>query len=142
TNPIAISRDGKLYAWTTGDSVTVSNIASQDQVTSFGENAIKASSLTFNGAGTILAAGMENGEVRLFDLAAKSFTGGEVRHLIGHTDAFTAAAFSRDDVLLASAGADKPLRIWDAASGGAIAPLNISSASISSLVFTADGINL
>jgi hypothetical protein len=140
-NPIAISADGILYAWAMGDSVIVSKIASQDQVTRFDGNVVKATSLAFNAAGTVLAAGMENGEIRLFDLTAKPM-GSQFRQLSGHTGTVTAITFNPDGTLLASSGADNTLRVWDVASGGAIASLNIGSASVTSLTFTPDGTNL
>ena len=140
--PLALSNDGKLYAWTLEDAIVVSDIRSQTQITSFAENGVKISSLAFNAATTVLAAGMENGEVRLFDLTSQSTTSREIRRMTGHTGAVTSVTFNQDGTLVASGGADKTVRLWNVANGTALATLNVMSTPIITLSFTSDGIHI
>lgn len=139
---LAISSDGKLYAWTVEDHVIVSDIRTQAQVTAFTENAVIATSVAFNPASTVIAAGMENGEIRLFDLTSRASSSREIRRMTGHTGAVTAITFSPDGTLIASGGADKTLRIWNASTGEAVATLEVMGAPIFSLSFTSDGLYL
>src|SRR5262249_9184755 len=54
-----------------------------------------------------------SGEIRLWDTAA----GREIRVLGEHTDNVTAISFNPDGTKLASASADRTVRIWDVAAG-------------------------
>ncbi len=138
--PLAVSPDGTLYATTNESAITVANINTQAQAATYAENGIKATSLAFNAAGTVLAAGMVDGEIQVFDLKSGSNT--RLQVLTGHTGAVSAVAFNPDGTLIASAGVDKTLRIWNANTGKAISTTALNNISISELTFTANGIYL
>jgi WD40 repeat protein len=64
---------------------------------------------------------------------------GERSRLRGHTGAVTAVAFSADDRLLASASADKRVKLWDVASGKEVRTLKGHMARVTGLAFSPDG---
>jgi RNA polymerase sigma factor (sigma-70 family) len=70
----------------------------------------QARSAALSSGGRILAVGDTEGSVRLFDAA-----GTELVRLAGHEGPVLALAFSADGTLLASAGADTTVLVWDLA---------------------------
>ncbi|MBK9386967.1 MAG: protein kinase [Planctomycetes bacterium] len=66
--------------------------------------------LCFDPLGTRMAAGANDGVIRVFDLAR----GGAPQELHGHTGRVTALAWSTDGRQLASASLDRTLRVWEA----------------------------
>ncbi len=63
---------------------------------------------------------------------------GEVRSFLGHNDAVLSATFSPDGRLVASAGADQTIRIWDLAKGSTIKILETTRGAVRSVVFSSD----
>jgi WD40 repeat protein len=64
---------------------------------------------------------------------------GEESRLRGHKGAVTAVAFSPDDRLLASAGADKTIKVWDLATGRLKRSIDAHSDRVSSISFSPSG---
>src|SRR4029077_11097588 len=60
----------------------------------------------------------------------------------GHTAAVKAAAFSPNAALIASGGADKSVRIWNAADGKPLLTLQGHTGEVESLAFTSDNTKL
>jgi WD40 repeat protein len=90
----------------------------------------------------LLATGVSSGfpsdkedvEVALWDL-----TSGKKRGLKGHTGGVASLAFSPDGKLLASAGQDKTVRLWDVAAGKELIVLKAHSDWVLCVTFSADG---
>lgn len=78
-------------------------------------------SVAFSGDGKLLAVGLWNGDVALFDvtptgLVAKSRLKGHQKHVWG-------LSFSPDDKVLAAGGEESILRLWEVATGKEVQPL-------------------
>src|SRR5207248_8953987 len=88
-------------------------------------------------AGRLAVAGGTSGkpaELRLYPLDGSRVSGEPVA-LKGHTDSILGLTFSPDGKLLASAGYDRTLRIWDAASGALRHTLKDHSDSVYAVAF-------
>ncbi|MFO0575619.1 MAG: hypothetical protein U1A78_16610 [Polyangia bacterium] len=94
-----------------------------------------AASVAFSPDGRILASGMEDGAVLLWDVETR-----RKRTLLGHRDEVHALAFQ--DVprgLLATASFDKTVRLWDVASGQLVGQLPPQVEGIRAVDFSPDG---
>src|SRR5205823_11770320 len=63
----------------------------------------------------------------------------QARTLTGHTQEITSLVFSADGRLLASAGRDKTVRVWDLKTGSVVRTLDNLGAEINSLALSPDG---
>jgi WD40 repeat protein len=89
----------------------------------------------FSPDGNTLAAGTDDGRVRLWDSAT-----GKLRvSFRGHTDAIGAAAFSPDGMTLATGGFDGTVKLWDVATGQERMTLTGHNGPIFSVAFAAGG---
>lgn len=89
-------------------------------------------------SGTLTAAALANGQVKIFYPKDAAF----VTLLNAHTGSATAVAFSPDMRWLATGGADARVRVWDTRSGAMAQELTGPSGAVHSLAFSADGATL
>ncbi|MCZ4103663.1 NB-ARC domain-containing protein [Streptomyces sp. H39-C1] len=85
--------------------------------------------------GTWLAAGSEDGAVRIWDAA----TGQNTTTLTGHTRMVTAVAISPDGMWLATGSNDRTVRLWDVATGQNTATLTGPTGSVYAVAVSPDG---
>jgi WD40 repeat protein/tRNA A-37 threonylcarbamoyl transferase component Bud32 len=97
--------------------------------------AARVLSLSFSPDGSMLAAGSDDGVVRLFDVAR----GTEIFALEGHQARVYALAFSHDGSRLASGSDDRTIRLWDARRGEAVLTMSGHDDYVYSLAFSPDG---
>ncbi len=91
--------------------------------------------VAFNANGSLFAAGMTNGEIRLWRTSPLE----PLLTFEGHTDGIRSIAFSPNGRLLASGSHDQTVRIWDVATGNCQQILSGHRASIRSIAFHPDG---
>ena len=84
-----------------------------------------------------LATGDDQGAIELIDLT----TGTTAHHLAGHTGAINALQFSPDNTRLASAGADRTVRVWEVAQGRRVLQ-SLAPTEVNSLVWLPGGVQL
>ena len=99
----------------------------------------KVNALTFSEDGTRLlaASGLTGGYGRAVIYATDS--GALVKELVGHRDILYAAEFSPDGTLVATAGYDREIWLWDLTSGEPIRELKGHNGAIFDLSFSPDG---
>jgi len=110
-------------------------IAGEKSYFDIGKYFTSVSGIAINNQGTILAAGYEDGHLKLWNMK----TGGVIKQLNLHSGAVTALKFSHDDQLLASGGPDNTIRVTRISSGN---PTNIfygATGLTSSLSFSHNG---
>ena len=85
--------------------------------------------------GTMLAAGYDEGAIRLWDVATES----HIVTLEGHDDDVNAVDFSPDGKVLISASRDDTVRLWDVATESLIATLEEFDGNVEAVRFSPDG---
>ncbi len=91
--------------------------------------------VAFSPDGELLAAGLSDGTVRVWELLRER----EIAVLKGHTDRVTGVAFSPDGRLLASGSWDQTVRVWDIASGQEVQTMVGHMDKIGPVTFSPDG---
>ncbi len=92
-------------------------------------------SVAISPSGKIIAAGLYDGKVQIFD----AVTGKEIRTLVGHRQQINTIAFSPDEQLLVSGSFDQTIRLWEVSTGNEIRVLKQSGTTPNSATFTSDG---
>ena len=91
--------------------------------------------LSFSPDGSLLAGATEaDTTVKLWDVRSRRLA----RELFGHSDDVTATAFSPDGRLLATAGRDRTVRIWDPRTGRELRTLK-HERPVTAVAFSPDG---
>jgi WD40 repeat protein len=101
----------------------------------FSEHIGLFNSLSYSPDGKILAYGIEDGKIKLLDVA----TGNDIDILTGHTGGIYSISFSPDGKIMASGSSDKTIKIWDIAKKKEIRTLKGHNGAIFSLSFSHDG---
>ncbi|HML22978.1 MAG TPA: c-type cytochrome [Aggregatilinea sp.] len=135
---LAFSPNGKMLA-ASGLGILLWDVASGDLTATFESPDLAAPyGLAFNPDGTILAAGDDAGEIKLWNVA----NGTVIRALQGHTDYVRSVAFSPDGTRLASGSDDATVRVWDVTSGMQSLLLQGHTDYIRSVAWSPDGARL
>src|SRR5579885_3638991 len=92
-------------------------------------------SVAFSPNGELLAAGVANGEIRLW----QAESGTPWRTFQGHKDWLRSVAFSPDGSIIVSGGEDYTVRLWDVNSGQCLKTLREHTGWVRSIVFRPDG---
>ncbi|MFC6086221.1 nSTAND1 domain-containing NTPase [Sphaerisporangium aureirubrum] len=137
SDPIAFGPDGRTLAGGGRVSLVDARSGWRRAGPLIGAGGAPAPQIAFNRTGTRLAAGQEDGTVRLWDPATGRAVGPP---LTGHTGTVNHLAFSPDGSRLASAGEDDVVRLWDAVNGRAVGqPLIGHTEPVWQVAFSPDG---
>ncbi|MBN1361093.1 MAG: protein kinase [Sedimentisphaerales bacterium] len=97
-------------------------------------------SLCYSHDGTQLVCGASDGAIYVYVMDVS--LGNTVRTLHGHEAAVVCLRFTPDNSLLASASADRTIRLWRNATGPSVATLSGHGGGVASLAFSPDGRSL
>lgn len=95
----------------------------------------RVSAVAFSRDGTLLAAGLDEGLLVVWDVTS----GAERRRLVGHEGRITSLAFSPDGARLASGSLDRSVRLWDLAGGKEVRTFGKHEDTIRTVAFSPDG---
>jgi DNA-binding beta-propeller fold protein YncE len=134
---VAFSPDGARILTDSPDgTVRIWDVASGRPIAQFTKpgTGLPAAAFSPDGSRIVIVIGANDGKVRILDIA----TAREIAVLEGHESGVTDASYSPDGTLIATASADKTVRLWDAENGRELAVLHHDQA-INSVAFSADG---
>jgi WD40 repeat protein len=138
---VAFSPDGKQLATGGHKEVTLIDPGSGDVVGKIADFGGKVTALAYSRDGKRLAASSSNpgtaGEVRLFSCGLRDLKPEKV--LAAHNDVILDLAFSPDGRLLATAGYDRLIKLWDVTSGKEVRTLKDHSDAVYGVAFGPDG---
>jgi hypothetical protein len=141
---LAYRPDGKLLAAGTHREVLLVDVASADVVAKLPGQLAKLTALAFSGDGRRLAVASgapgTAGEVRLYALPSGGLPATQPERVLpAHADVIYALAFSPDGGVLASAGYDRLIKLWDVTRGKELRVLKDHSDTVYGLAFSPDG---
>jgi WD40 repeat protein len=110
--PMALSADGKLFAFSDSDEVKLWETSSTRGPILLGKHEESVSALAFSPDGKLIAAGDGGGVVKVWDAAARR----ELSTFKGHKTSVTIIAFSPDGKTLASGGDEGTVKLYGTAS--------------------------
>ena len=116
------------------DDVSVWEVASGDLAASW-QQPTWVTAVAFRPGGDVLAAGYDDGRVRLWDWRKQTL----LREIEAHKQDVSALAFSADGGRLASAGEDRAIHLWDVKTGRHLGGLIGHTDRIPGLVWHPDG---
>ena len=133
----ALSHDGAVYGWAPGDgTLKMWMVDTGNGVTiPTDERSAVRYLLGFTSDRSFLAAVRDDPIVQLYDVE----TGEPASRLVGHTAQVYSLTDSFENGLLATGGADRTVRLWDATDGSEIRTLKGFERPVSALAFSPDG---
>ncbi|MDW8071839.1 MAG: zinc-ribbon domain-containing protein [Anaerolineae bacterium] len=126
--------DGRRVAVASLGGIYLYDAQTEQEVQAIGPG-IVVLSVAFAPDGKTLASGLQDGTIRLWEVAS----GRELSTLCGHTEAVQSVAFAPDSRLLASGSWDGTVRLWEVASGRELSTLRGHTAAVQSVAFAPDG---
>jgi WD40 repeat protein len=136
TRFVALSRDGSTFAVAGDRSVCIYDGATGQELLVTDPNQRGNSSLALSPDGRTLAAGDNEGHVRIWDVTQRR----QRAELRAHDGCVSTLSFSDDGAMLVSASfADSVPRVWDALTGRAVVALRGHTTAVQTATFCPDG---
>ncbi len=131
---IAYSPDGKAIALASASGIVLIGSDSLKELSSI-ESESPATSLAFSADGALIAAGLEDGKVALWDVNTREL----LRSLSGPAKPISSVSFSPDGRLLAGGSTDGTANVWQVSDGALQQTFKSHSRAITAVAFAPDG---